>query len=153
MDYPTREQERHIIEQTTGAASATLEPVLRGEHIIRCQQIVRKVPVPDHVVDYVLDIVRMSRPTGTEALPLVKEMVEWGPGPRAAQCLIVASKVRALLRNRYHVTTDDVVALAHPVLRHRIVPTFNAEAQGITVDELITRIIEQVPRGAEERVI
>jgi MoxR-like ATPase len=153
VDYPTREQERHIIEQTTGAASATLEPVLRGDHIIRCQQIVRKVPVPDHVVDYVLDIVRMSRPKGEEALPLVKDMVEWGPGPRAAQCLIVASKVRALLRNRFHVTIDDVVALAHPVLRHRIVPTFNAEAQGITVDGLITRILEQVPRGAEDRVL
>ena len=101
------------------------------------------------MVDFVLDIVRMSRPNEDEATAFVREMVEWGPGPRAAQCLVMAAKVRALLHGRYHVTDDDVVALAHPVLRHRIVPTFNAEAQGFTVDDIIGKVLQQVPRGSE----
>jgi len=153
VNYPTREEERQIIEQTTSSFQAALKPVLRGDHIVACQQIVRKVPVPDHVMDYVLDIVRMSRPAEDEAPEFVREFVEWGPGPRAAQCLVMAAKVRALLRGRYHVTDDDIAALAHPVLRHRIVPTFNAEAQGITVEDLITQILQNVSRGDEVKFI
>ena len=153
VQYPTREQEKRIVEQTTGTFDAHLSPVLSGADIIRCQQTVRKVPVPDHVLDFVLDIVRKSRPDEVEALPFVKEMVEWGPGPRAAQYLVLAAKVRAVLRGRYHVTVDDIDALAYPVLRHRIVPTFNAEAQGITVEQIIGQILKSVPRGSEAKVM
>ena len=153
VQYPTREQEKHIVEQTTGTFDAHLSPVLSGADIIRCQQTVRKVPVPDHVLDFVLDVVRKSRPDEVEALPFVKEMVEWGPGPRAAQYLVLAGKVRAVLRGRYHVTVDDIDALAYPVLRHRIVPTFNAEAQGITVEQIIGQILKSIPRGSEAKVM
>ena len=153
VDYPSRDHEREIVARTTGTFEEKLSAVLAGEEIILCQQVVRKVPVPDHVLDFVLDVVRRSRPNDADALPFVKEMVDWGPGPRAAQNLVLGGKVRAVLRGRYHVTIDDIEALAYPVLRHRIVPTFNAEAQGITVDDVISRILDTVPRGTESRVV
>ncbi len=149
VKYPSRAQEKQIVEQTTGSGEGKIQPILTGQHILACQQIVRKVPVPDHVLELVLDLVRRSRPEEDEALPLVRQYVEWGPGPRAAQCLVMGAKVRALLKGRYHVTADDVIALAHPVLRHRIVPTFNAESQGISVDEIITQIVQAVSGGNE----
>ena len=118
-----------------------------------CQEIVRRVPVPPHVVDYVLDMVRRSRPGNREAFPFVKELIEWGPGPRACQYLVLGGKVRAILHGRYHVTVDDVKALAHPVLRHRIVPTFNAEAEGLTVDDIVDRILAALPETKENAVL
>ena len=146
VDYPDREQEREIINRTTSTFEAQLKPVITGAEIIECQAIVRGVPVPDHVADFVLDLVRSSRPSDDQALPWVSELIGWGPGPRACQQLVMSAKVRALLRNRHHVTIDDIEALAHPVLRHRIVPTFNAEAEGVNVDDLITRLLKEVPR-------
>lgn len=153
VDYPTRAQEREILEQTTGAFQADIQPVLTAEHILACQRIVRRTPTPDHVYEFVLDLVRMSRPQGEEAPGFVRELVDWGPGPRAAQCLIMGGKVRALLQGRYHVTLDDVEALAHTVLRHRIVPTFHAESQGISVDNIIDQVLEAAPRGAAAPLI
>jgi MoxR-like ATPase len=153
VDYPTRDQERQILEQTTGAVTEELQAVLTGQQIVACQRIVRRVPTPDHVYEFVLDLVRMSRPRESEAPPLVREFVEWGPGPRAAQCLISSGKVRALLRGRYHVTIDDIEALALPVLRHRIVPTFSAEAQGYTVDQIVGEILAAAPRGAANALV
>ena len=153
VDYPEREQERQIIERTTSTFEARLEPVITGEQIIDCQHTVRKVPVPEHVVDFVLDLVRRSRPREADAYPFIRELVEWGPGPRACQHLVLGAKVRAILRGRYHVTLDDVEALAYPVLRHRIVPTFNAEAEGVTVDDIISKILAAVPRGTAERAL
>ncbi len=153
VKYPNRAQEKQIIEQTTGSVDEEIRPVLTGKHIVACQQIVRKVPVPDHVLEFVLDLVRRSRPEEEEALPMIRELVQWGPGPRAAQCLVMGGKVRALLKGRYHVTVDDVRELAYPVLRHRIVPTFNAESQGMTVDDIISQILEQVSSGTNVRLI
>ncbi len=153
VDYPDRDQERMIIERTTSAYEAELRPVITGKDIVQCQQIVRQVPVPAHVMEFVLDLVRKSRPTEPGALPFVKELVAWGPGPRACQQLVLGGKVRAILRGRFHVTDDDIEALAYPVLRHRIVPTFNAEAEGITVDELVRRLLEAVPRGEAKTVL
>ena len=147
VKYPSRDQEKQIIEQTTGSVETSIQPVLTGKHVLACQQIVRKVPVPDHVLELVLDLVRKSRPDEEEALPEVREFVQWGPGPRAAQCLVMGAKVRALLQGRYHVTADDIYALTHPVLRHRIVPTFRAESQGVTVEDVITQILESVSGG------
>jgi MoxR-like ATPase len=148
VDYPTREQEREIIQRTTSTFEQQLEPVIDGKTIIACQDTVRRVPVPDHVVDYVLDIVRMARPDDPDSVQWCRELIGWGPGPRACQQIVLASKVRALLRGRYHVTVDDVQALAHPVLRHRIVPTFNAEAEGITVNHIIDKLLQDVPTAA-----
>ncbi len=148
VNYPSRDEERQIIARTTSTFRADLAAVLTGPQIMECQDTVRRVPVPDHVVDFVLDLVRRCRPKEPEAFAFVKELVEWGPGPRACQHLVLAGKVRAILQGRFHVTIDDVDALAHPVLRHRIVPTFNAEAEGITVDEIIGRVLKAVPRGA-----
>ena len=148
VDYPTREQERLIIQRTTSNFEEKLEPVIDGATIIACQDTVRRVPVPDHVVDYVLDIVRMARPNDPDSIQWSRELIGWGPGPRACQQIVLAAKVRALLQGRYHVTVDDIQALAHPVLRHRIVPTFNAEAEGITVNHIIDKLLQDVPTAA-----
>ena len=149
VDYPTREEERQIVEQTTSTFESKLEPVIDGPSLIECQETVRKVPVPDHVYDFVLELVRSARPKEENAAAWVKDLIDWGPGPRACQQLILGAKVRALLNGRFHAKIEDVTALAHPVLRHRIVPTFNAEAEGISVDSLIDRLIEEVPTKKE----
>jgi len=153
VDYPEREHERQIIARTTGTFEADLQPVIHGQQIQELQRVVRKVPVPDHVMDFVLDIVRFTRPNNPDAPAWVKDLVDWGAGPRACQNIVLASKVRAVLRGRFHVTDDDIEALALPVLRHRVVPTFNAEAEGIKVDDIISRIVKAVPRGESKRVL
>ncbi len=153
VDYPDREQERQIIVRTTGTFGGELQPVISGDQIIQLQKVVRKVPVPDHVMDFVLDLVRFTRPNNPDSPAFIKDLIDWGAGPRACQNLVLTAKVRAVLRGRFHVTDDDIVALAHPVLRHRIVPTFNAEAEGVKVDDIITRIINVVPRGESKRVL
>ena len=153
VNYPSRDEEREIIKRTTSAYAAKIDPVITGEEVIQIQSIVRKVPVPDHVMEFVLDLVRKSRPTGDDALAFAKELIAWGPGPRACQQLVLGGKVRAVLRGRFHVTLDDIEALAYPVLRHRIVPTFNAEAEGIAVDDIIKRILEATPKGEAKGVL
>ena len=145
VDYPSRDEESEIIDRTTSTISAELQPVVSGRVIIECQETVRRVPLPDHVKAFVLDLVRNARPKEETAAGWVRELIDWGPGPRACQQLVLASKARALLSGRHHVTVDDVLELAYPVLRHRIVPTFNAEADGITVDDLIGRLLKEVP--------
>ena len=147
VEYPSREEERQIIARTTGTFTADIQPVIEGPQILELQKVVRKVPVPDHVMDFVLDLVRYTRPDNADSPTFVKELIEWGAGPRACQNLVLAGKVRAVLHGRFHVTIDDIVALAAPVLRHRVVPTFNAEAEGVKVDDIITKILKAVPRG------
>jgi len=146
VEYPTRDQEAMIIDRTTGSFDSKVEPVVTGDEIIAFQKTVRMVPLPEHVRNFVLDIVRSVRPREESCLPWGRQLVEWGPGPRACQQLVLASKARALLHGRYHVTIDDIEALALPVLRHRIVPTFNAEAEGISVADLVKRLLADVPR-------
>jgi len=97
--------------------------------------------------------VRRSRPADTDASGIAREWIAWGPGPRACQQLILGGKVRAVLRGRYHVAIDDIEALAKPVLRHRVLPTFNAEAEGIKVDEIVDKILEETPRGNAKSVL
>jgi MoxR-like ATPase len=151
--YPQREQEREIVTRTTSAFEASAQPVITGPEIIACQKLVRKVPVPDHVMDFVLDLVRCTRPHEADALGFVKELVEWGAGPRASQFLVLAGKVRAMLQSRFHVTLDDIEAVALPILRHRIIPTFNAEAEGVNADAIVQRILKAVPRGTPAKVL
>lgn len=143
VKYPSRAQESEIVDRTTTTFQTKVLSVIDGEQILKFQETVRRVPLPPHVKDWVLDAVRSIRPADPDCESWVKELIEWGPGPRASQQLVLASKARALLRGRTHVTIEDAQTLAYPVLRHRIVPTFAAEAEGITVDDLITRMIRQ----------
>lgn len=143
VDYPTRDEEGEIVDRTTSTFDSEVKAVVSGEEIIQFQKTVRKVPLPQHVKDWVLDAVRSVRPRDEQSKSWAKDLIEWGPGPRASQQLVLAAKARALIQGRAHVTIDDVQILAHPVLRHRIVPTFAAEADGITVDDLITRLVEE----------
>ncbi len=152
VDYPTRNDEREIINRTTGGETQEIEAVITAEDLHAAQQLARKVPVPDHVLDFVLDLVRSTRPNEPGASDYVKSMLSWGAGPRASQMLVLAGKVRALLQGRTHVTIDDVEALAAPALRHRLVPTFHAEAEGVTVDQIIAEIIKTTKKS-EARVL
>jgi MoxR-like ATPase len=150
VDYPSRDQEGDIIDRTTSTVSTEPEPVVSGSEIIECQETVRLVPLPEHVKNFVLDLVRSARPKDESTAAWVHELIEWGPGPRACQQLVLASKARALLQGRHHVTRDDVETLAFPVLRHRIVPTFNAEAEGVSVDDLIRRLLQELPETSKQ---
>ena len=153
VEYPDREQERQILERTTGGPIESPRAVITGPQILAAQATARKVPVPKHVTDFVLDLVRKSRPSTAEAPNFVTNFIDWGPGPRAGQALIVAGKVRALLHGRYHVSIADIEALASPVLRHRIVLTFNAEAEGVTVESLATRLLETAKKAAPAKAL
>jgi MoxR-like ATPase len=112
--------------------------------------VVRQVVVADHVFAYAADLVRSTRPREPGVPKFVTELVAWGAGPRASQYLILGGKSRAILHNRLHVTTDDVRAVAYPVLRHRLVTTFHADAEGVTTDDIITRLIQALPLPQEE---
>ncbi|MCB9941808.1 MAG: MoxR family ATPase [Planctomycetaceae bacterium] len=150
VDYPSRDQESEIIDRTTSTLSAEITPVVTGQEIIECQATVRLVPLPEHVKHFVLDLVRSARPNEEGTAPWVRDMIDWGPGPRACQQIVLAAKARAIIHGRYHVTRDDIVALAYPVLRHRIVPTFNAEAEGVSVDDLIARLLKEIPATSKQ---
>ncbi|MEI6807414.1 MAG: AAA family ATPase [bacterium] len=144
VDYPKADEEREIIKQVTGAYKAELEVTLTAQDVLNLQQVVRRVPVAEHVIDYARDIARATRPKAPDAPDFVKEMVAWGAGPRAGICLITAAKARAILHGRYHATTEDVRKVALPVMRHRVLTTFNAEAAGVTSDEIVRMVIERL---------
>jgi MoxR-like ATPase len=138
------------MKRTTSTAQVFLEPFLDGKQILELQEVVRQVVVADHVFSYACDLVRTTRPREKNAPKFVKELLAWGAGPRASQFLILGGKARAILHGRLHVTTDDIRAVAHPVLRHRIVTTFNADAEGITPDQIVDRVLEAVPLPQKE---
>ena len=144
VDYPNAEEEREIIRRVTSPNSATVSPLMTGPEIIQLQNIVKRVPVGDHVIDFAARLARAIRPGSNEAPEFVKEMVGWGAGPRAGISLISAAKAHAVLRGRVHATTVDVAAVALPVLRHRVLTTFNAEAAGVKSDDIIKRLIEEL---------
>jgi len=152
VDYPSAEEELKIIKQVTGTYTAELDVTLTGEDILRLQNIVRRVPVADHVLQFARDLARASRPGQAEAPPFISELVQWGAGPRAGIYLILAAKARAILHGRYHATTEDVRAMALPVLRHRIITTFNAEAAGITADEVVKRLLAEIRPAIEQPI-
>ncbi len=150
VDYPTEEEEFRIMQLTTAPQAHDLRQVLTGEEILALQDMVRRVPVADHVIRYAMKLVRSTRLKTGEAPDFVKEWLSWGAGPRATQYLILGGKARAILQGRYYVSTEDIAAVAHPVLRHRIITNFNAEAEGISTDKIIDRLLESV--RAEEAV-
>ena len=117
------------------------------------QDIVRKVPVAPYVIRYAMKFTRLTRKEKGEVPDFIRDYVTWGAGPRATQYLVLGAKARAVLHGRYYVSTEDIRAVAVPVLRHRIVPTFNAEAEGITVDEIIHKILEATPRGDSKKIL
>ncbi len=149
VGYPKRDEELEIMKRTTALARAELEPMLSADRILQLQDVVRQVVVADHVFEYACDLVRATRPKGIDVPKFVPELVAWGAGPRASQYLILGGKARAILHGRLHVTTDDIRAVAYPVLRHRIVTTFNADAEGVTTDEIIGRLIKAIPLPQE----
>jgi len=148
VNYPNPQEEIQIMKQSTSNYNPTLTRLLDGVAIQRLQQIVRRVPAADHVYQFARDLVRATRPHQKESPEWVSEMVQWGAGPRAGIYLILAGKARAILHGRMHVTTNDIVAAAHPVLRHRVMTTFSAEAAGINSDKIIDRLLKEVPRAA-----
>ncbi len=153
VDYPSRDEEMEVLKRTTGTQANRVQRVLSAEQIVQLQEIVRRVPVGDHVFNYALDIVRATRPNDPAASDFVRHWLSWGAGPRAGQYLILAGKARALMLGRLHVTLEDIAAVASPVLRHRIVPNFNAEAEGIVVEQIIDKLLTIVPRGSGERLL
>ncbi len=148
--YPTFEEEFEVARRTTAVMKDSIEPVLSGEEILALQRLVREVPVSDHIIRYTLSLVRQTR-VGEAGVPdFVKDMVSWGAGPRAVQYLILGGKARALLHGRTYVSTDDIQALAKPVLRHRLVVNFAAESDGITSDDVVERILAVTPTKEDE---
>jgi len=144
IDYPSYDEEKQIVVETTAPEVSQPEKVLERNEILELQKFVRMVPAPDHVVDYAVRLVRASRPKAEFATKMVKDFVEWGAGPRASQFLILGAKARALLRGKPVPTIEDVKAIAYPVLRHRIIVNFAAEAEGITSEDIIADLLENV---------
>lgn len=148
ISYPEEKEEEEIVKLTTSAYAAELKRVLNSEQIIHLQKLVRRVPVPDYVVQYAVNLVRLTRPEPGNIPRFIKDWVSWGAGPRASQYLILGAKTRAILSGRYAPTPEDVDAVLMPVLRHRIVTNFNAEADGIGTHEVIERLLEEVKKTA-----
>ena len=143
LDYPDKTAEKEIVMTTTAAYEPEIEPVITGKEVLRIQQVVRKVPIAEAIVDYAVELNRQTRPT-SDALDFIQDWVQWGAGPRASQYLVLGAKARAILHGRYHVAYEDIKAVAAPVLRHRILTNFNAEADGITSLDIINRLLENV---------
>jgi MoxR-like ATPase len=139
VDYPEQAAERRMMIETTGAATQTVQPVMSASELMAAQALVRRMPVGERVVDAILALVRAGRPQ-TSPLEDLNELVAWGPGPRASQALMLTVRVRALLQGRLSPSIEDVVALAPPVLRHRMALTFTARAEGLTLDQIIDRL-------------
>jgi MoxR-like ATPase len=144
IDYPPLEQEIEIVATTTSGYQPTLNKVINKEKIQQMQDLVRKVPASSHVIGYAVKLVRASRPQGPEAIPFVKEWVEWGAGPRASQYLILAAKARAILNHRYVASVEDIKAVIPSILRHRIITNFKAQAEWITSLKVIDHLLEEV---------
>lgn len=141
LDYPSYESELEIIKATTSDHKATVNPVLTAQEILDYQHLVRRVPVTDNVVEYAVGLVHRTRPSGDRAASETTSFLEWGAGPRASQNLILGAKCNALLNGKYSPDIEDVQAVALPILRHRIIRNFKAEAEGISVDEIINKIL------------
>ena len=145
MDHLPKEEEMEVVRTTTGLQDYKFQHAVTGEDIVAFQKLVRKVPVSDVVLEYVLNLVRTTRPSPNGSPDFIKQWVAYGASVRAAQYIVLGSKARALMQGRYHVSFDDVRGLAHPVLRHRILTNFHAESERITTDHLIDQLLETVP--------
>ncbi|MBI5724135.1 MAG: AAA family ATPase [Planctomycetes bacterium] len=145
VKYPKWNEEFEIVRLTTAIQKVELTKVLDGPTILQLQEIIRKVPVADHVIQYAMRLVRATLILEGDVPEVIRDYVSWGAGPRACQYLILGGKVRSVLHGRFHVSTEDIQAVAKPVLRHRIVTNFNADAEGYTTDKLVEKLLEIVP--------
>ena len=146
VDYPTTAEELQIMKMATGAPIEKPQAVLTEEDILELQATVRRMPVAEHVYQYAERIVRVTRIKTPEANDYCKKFLSWGAGPRASLNLILAAKARAMLRGQFHVSCDDVAAVAPPILRHRIIPNFAAQSEGISADDVVKKILEAIPK-------
>ncbi|MGB4727564.1 MAG: AAA family ATPase [Thermogutta sp.] len=144
IDYPTEDEEMDIVLRTTSDISMTVESVLTGEDVLKLQRVVRRIAVPEHVARYAVKITRWSRPQVPDGPKFVKDYVTWGGGPRATQCLVLAAKARAALHARPAIDIEDIRAVVLPVLRHRIILSFNAVAEGLKPDDIICRLLDSI---------
>ena len=150
VDYPSEDEELEIVRTTTSTRPPELTTVLQADDILALQEIIIRTPVPEHVYRYALRLARMTRPLQPESPEWIRDWVSWGAGPRASQYLILGAKARAILRGRYAALLEDVQAVAPAVLRHRIVTNFNAESEGVTQDEIIVRLLKELPKTQED---
>ena len=148
VDYPNAQEEAEIVRRTTGSREQSIEPVLNAAKILEIQALVRRIYVGEDVVQYAVRLARATRPKDASAPDVVKEFVSWGAGPRASQYLVLAAKARALLGGRLNASREDVAALAGPVLTHRVLTNFHAEAERVDAAEIVRRLLEKVPRDA-----
>ncbi len=142
VDYPSQEEEGRIARETTGVAPPPLSKLIHAEEILTFQEVVQRVPVPDHIYNTAVELVRRTRPRSEQAPDFIKRWVTWGAGPRAVQYLIRGAKARAVLHGSYLARMEDLEAVAHPVLRHRILTNFQAQSEGIASSEIINRLLE-----------
>jgi len=142
IDYPAIEEEEQIVKSTTSAYQANLKKILNAEDILELQQLVRRVPVSDNVINYAVSLVRKTRPDADGTFQFIRDWISWGAGPRASQYLILGAKTRAILEGRPTPAVDDVKAVAKPVLRHRLVTNFNAEAEGIGTIDVVDKLMD-----------
>ena len=142
IDYPSRKDEISIVQTTTNVTDTSLNKVISREEILEYQGLVRRVPVAENVIEYAVDLVNATRP-GENSKDFINEWIDWGAGPRASQYLILGAKAKAVLNSRPTAEIDDVKALALPVLRHRVLPNFNAEAEGMKVNDILKKLIEE----------
>ncbi len=147
VDYPERLEEIEIARTTTGVSLPSLEHILNGDRVIAFQDLVRRVPVADHIYEFAVDLARATRPKGDAAPDWLKPLVAWGAGPRAVQYLILGGKARAALNGSYMARLEDVVAVAEPVLMHRVITSFTAESENITSRDIVSRLIEELSEG------
>ena len=150
VDYPEEADEVEIVRLTTSSHKPSVSKVLSGHEILQLQEVVRNVPVAPYLIEYAVRLARTTRRGKADVPDFVRDYISWGAGPRASQYLILAAKARAVLYGRYHVSADDIRAVALPVLRHRIVTNFNAEAEGLKPDDILERLIKYVPLGENE---
>jgi MoxR-like ATPase len=143
--YPSFQEEFEIARRTTALITEEITPVLAGDQILELQRLVRRVPVTDHVIQYTLALVRQTRVSEAGTPGWIKDWLSWGAGPRAVQFLILGGKARALLHGRTHVQTEDIQALAAPVLRHRVLTNFTAASEGITPDTVVEKMLKETP--------
>jgi MoxR-like ATPase len=144
VDYPSRSEELEIARTTTGGSVPKLDQILDAAAVQRFQELVRRVPVPQHIYEFAVDLVRRTRPKTKESPDWLKPLVSWGAGPRAVQYLILGAKSRAALTGSYMARLEDIMAVAEPVLTHRVLTTFNAESEGITSNDIISRLVEEL---------
>ncbi len=150
VDYPSHDEEIEIVRRTTTLRKPQVKHTLSGEDVIKLQDLVYRIPVPDHVYQYAVTLVRKTRKSDPDAPQYIRDWVAWGAGPRASQYLVLGAKARSILRGRGYASVEDIKAVAGPVLRHRVLLNFNAEAEGVSADDVVQRLLEEVPAIEED---